>query len=65
MDHIVATMTLDAIAAFVILLVMLVTLLPLLYHKEYLWNFSILQRAHFSNLVSLFSFFEEKSKITR
>jgi hypothetical protein len=60
LDHIVATMTLDTIyacdtiVAFVIPFVALLTSSPLLFREEDLWNFSVLQRVHFSNLV-LFS----------
>jgi hypothetical protein len=56
LDHIV-TMTLDAIVAsytiseFVISLVSLLTPLPVMWHKEHLWNFVVLQGVCLSNLV--------------
>jgi hypothetical protein len=57
LDHIVAGMTLDTIiafnttVAFVLPLVALLTSSPTMWHKEHLWNFSVLQRVHFPNLV--------------
>jgi hypothetical protein len=55
-DYTVATMTLDDIVtfntsvAFVIPLVALLMSSPVMWHKDPLWNFSVLQRLHFSNL---------------
>jgi hypothetical protein len=62
LDHIVATMTLDHIVAttallfdnivvFVIPLVAIMTSSPVMRHKEHLWNFCVLQKVRFSNLV--------------
>jgi hypothetical protein len=53
LDHIVATMELDVtvafgtIVAFVIPLVALLMSSPVTWHKERLWNFSVLQRDTF------------------
>jgi hypothetical protein len=55
-DHIIVTMTFDAtvafdtIVAFVIPLVALMKSSPVMLRDEHLWNFSALQRLHFSNL---------------
>jgi hypothetical protein len=43
-EHIMATVTLDGIVAFVIPMVALLTSLPMMCHVEHLWNFSVLQR---------------------
>jgi hypothetical protein len=54
--YIVATITLDTIVAFVTIFEFVVPLFALLtsssvmWHKEHLWNFSVLQRVHFSSL---------------
>jgi hypothetical protein len=45
-------MTLDTIAAFDTLLVALLASLPMMWYEEHLWNFSVLQRVHLSNLVA-------------
>jgi hypothetical protein len=50
-DHIVGTMTLNTIVAFVILLVALLTSFTVMWRKEHLWNFSVLPRVYVSNLV--------------
>jgi hypothetical protein len=61
LGHVVETMTLDTnvafdtIDAFLIPLVVLLTSSPMMWRKEQLWNFSVLQRVHFSNLVILLS----------
>jgi hypothetical protein len=58
LDHIVATMTLytsvasDIIVSFVIPLVALLTSSPVMWREEHLWNFSVLERVHLSNLVN-------------
>jgi hypothetical protein len=56
-DHIIAKLSLgtilasDTIFAFLIHFVDLLILLPVMWHKEYIWNFSILQRVQLSNLI--------------
>jgi hypothetical protein len=58
-DHVVATVALDTIVtfdimfAFFIPLVALLTSSPVMWRKEHLWNFSVLQREHPSNLALL------------
>jgi hypothetical protein len=47
--HIIATLTFDIIVA----LVTLLTSLPVTWHEEHHWNFSVLQTVHNSNLVIL------------
>jgi hypothetical protein len=56
-DDIVATMALDTIVEFdtifvFVSFVSLLTASPVLWRKEHLWNFSVLQRVHISNLIS-------------
>jgi hypothetical protein len=54
LDHTVATMYLDTFVEFIISLVTLLrSLLSVVWHEEHLWNFSVLQRVHISNLVLL------------
>jgi hypothetical protein len=53
--HIIATMTFGAIVAFVIPFVALLTSTLVTWREEHLWNFSVLQRAHLSNLVNKFN----------
>jgi hypothetical protein len=58
-DHITATTTLEATAAFntiiafVIPLVVMLLSMPLVWQEKHLWNFSILQRVYLSNLVMI------------
>jgi hypothetical protein len=40
----------DAVVAFVIPLLALLTSSPVIWRQEHLWNFSVLQRVHLSNL---------------
>jgi hypothetical protein len=49
--HINATMILETIVAFVIRSVAPLMSLPMIWYEEHLWNFSVLQRVHLSNLV--------------
>jgi hypothetical protein len=55
--HFIVTMTLDTIVvfdstvAFVIPLIALLTSMPVMWHEEHLWNFSVLQGVHLSSLV--------------
>jgi hypothetical protein len=59
LDRIVATITLDTIVtfdtivAFIIPFVALLTPSPVMWRKEKVWNFSVLQTVHLSNLVLL------------
>jgi hypothetical protein len=50
-NHIIATMTLDTIVAFVIRMVALLTSTPVMMREEHLWNLCVLQRVHLPNLV--------------
>jgi hypothetical protein len=55
-DHNIATMTQDTVVAFdksVAFFIPMVTLLmsmPMMWHEEHLWNVSVLQREHLSNV---------------
>jgi hypothetical protein len=51
LDLIVAIMILDTNAAFFFPLVALLTSLAVMWCKEYLWNFSVLQRVNLYSLV--------------
>jgi hypothetical protein len=44
-------MILDTIAALYIPLIVLLTSLPVMWRKEHLWNYTVLQIVHLSNLV--------------
>jgi hypothetical protein len=60
--NIVATVTFDTIVDFVIPLVVLLTSSPVMWRKERLWKFSVLQRVHLSNLVfNVFSHLRDTS----
>jgi hypothetical protein len=50
LDHFVTTMALDTTVAFLIPLVALLMSLPVMWHNEHIWNFSVLQRVHISSL---------------
>jgi hypothetical protein len=52
-DHLIATVTLDAIIALVIPLVALLMLLPVIWHEKHIQNIGALQTVHLSNLVTL------------
>jgi hypothetical protein len=51
-EHIMATVTLDGIVAFVISMVALLMSLPMMYHELHHWNVSVLKRVHISSLVT-------------
>jgi hypothetical protein len=59
LDHTVSSVPLDTIVPSVIPLVSLLISSPMKWHKEHLWNFSVLQRVHLSKLVSLPIFITE------
>jgi hypothetical protein len=50
-------MSFDTIIAFVIPLVVLLMSLPVMCHKEHLWNFSVFQRVHLSSLLRMIAIF--------
>jgi hypothetical protein len=50
-DDTTATMTFDAIVAFVIHFVGLLTSSPVMWREEHHWNFGVLQTVHLFNLV--------------
>jgi hypothetical protein len=53
LDHVITTMTLDTVVAFVASIAFFVApleSLPVLWHKEYVVYFKLLQKVHHSNL---------------
>jgi hypothetical protein len=52
LDYIVETITLGIIVVFVIPFVVVLTSSPVMWHKEHLWNFNVLQRVHVSSVLS-------------
>jgi hypothetical protein len=67
LDYIIAAMTYGTtvpshmIVSFVIPLVSLLTSMPMMWSEEHLWNVSVLQRVHLSNLVIYKALFSNSS----
>jgi hypothetical protein len=68
-EHIISTKTSDTIVAFyttvafVIPSVALLTSMSVMWREEHLWNFSVLQRGHFSSLVTSKDFLYHKFRL--